>query len=241
MLDRNVVIAGGAAGIGAALCSSCIRQGANVLVCDKLDADSLKFGFAPLEEADPGQLEYRECDLTRPGQVEALAGAAESLFGGKINVLINCVGINMRSPLLDLDVDDWDRSMETNFRGRLPADQGAGADDPAGRGQWFFLSGASSLRPRKDNAAFALTKMALNRPHHAARRRSRAARDSPERRMPRPRHVRPGNRRAHHRPHHPGAPHRRGGQEGDSRGHAAGASFRRHSAGGLGRRGGETS
>lgn len=162
MLDRNVVVAGGAAGIGAALCSSCIRQGANVLVCDKLDADSLKFGFAPLEEADPGQLEYRECDLTRPGQVQALAGAAESFFSGKINVLINCVGINMRSPLLDLDVDDWDRSMETNFRGAFLLTKALAPMVRPG-GAMVFLSGASSLRPRTDNAAFALTKMALNR------------------------------------------------------------------------------
>ena len=204
-------------------------------MCDKLDADSLKFGFAPLEEADPGQLEYRQCDLTRPGQVQALAGTAESLFGGKINVLINCVGINMRSPLLDLDVDDWDRCMETNFRGAFLLTKALAPMVRPG-GAMVFLSGASSLRPRTDNAAYALTKMALNRLHHAARRRSRAARDSPERRMPRPRHVRPGNRRAHHRPHHRGAPHRRGGQEGDSPRHAAGAPFWRHSAGGLGRR-----
>ena len=54
IMDRHIVIAGGGSGIGAALCSSCIRQGANVLVCDKLDWESLKFGFAPLEEADPG-------------------------------------------------------------------------------------------------------------------------------------------------------------------------------------------
>lgn len=162
MLDRNVVIAGGAAGIGAALCSSCIRQGAKVLVCDRLDADSLKFGFAPLEEADPGQMEYRECDLTRSDNLQALARTAESFLGGRINVLINCVGLNMRSSLLDLDVDDWDRCMETNFKGAFLLTKVLAPMVRSG-GAIVFLSSASALRPRTGNAAYALSKMALNR------------------------------------------------------------------------------
>ncbi len=162
MMDRHVVIAGGAAGIGAALCSSCVRQGARILLCDKLDEESLKFGFAPLEEADPGQLKYQECDVTQPDQVQELAAAAESFLNGKIDVFINCVGINMRSPLLDLAEEDWDRCMDTNLKGTyLLASSLAPMVKPGGA--MVFLSSASSLRPRMSNAAYALSKMALDR------------------------------------------------------------------------------
>ena len=161
MLDRKVVIAGGAAGIGAALCSSCIRQGANVLVCDKLDAESVKFGFSPLEEADPGQISYQKCDVTQADQVQDLARAVESFFSGKIDVFINCVAINMHKPLLGMDQEDWDRCMDTNFKGAFLLSSSVVPMIKSG-GAMVFLSSASSLRPRTRNAAYALSKMALN-------------------------------------------------------------------------------
>ena len=161
MLDRQVVIAGGAAGIGAALCSSFIRQGARVLVCDQLDAESLKFGYAPLEEADRGQLDYRQCDVTDGAQVRELAGAAESFLGGRIDAFVNCVGINLRSSLQDLAEDDWDRCMDANFKAAfLLFSTLAPLVRPGGA--MVFLSGASALRPRAANAAYALSKSALN-------------------------------------------------------------------------------
>ena len=89
MMDRHVAVAGGGGGIGEALCRSFIRQGAQVLVVDKLDAKSLEFGYAPLEDADAGQLRYRQCDVTRGEQVRELAGEVQDFFGGKIDVFIN--------------------------------------------------------------------------------------------------------------------------------------------------------
>ena len=161
MLDRQVVIAGGAAGIGAALCSSFIRQGARVLVCDQLDAQSLKFGYSPLEEADPGQFEYRQCDVTDAGQVLELNGAAKSFLGGNVDVFINCVGINLRGSLSDLDEEDWDRLMDNNFKAAFLLFSALAPMVRSG-GAMVFLSSASALRPRARNAAYALSKSALN-------------------------------------------------------------------------------
>lgn len=162
LMDRHVVIAGGAGGIGAALCSSCIREGARILVSDRLDMDSFRFGCDSLEEADHGQVTYRECDITRPGQVRELAGAADSFLGGRIDVLVNCVGVNVRDSLLDLAEEDWDRCMDVNFKGSFLLFSALAPMVRSG-GAIVFLSGASSPRPQAAGAAYALSKMALNR------------------------------------------------------------------------------
>ncbi|MDE0129798.1 MAG: SDR family oxidoreductase [Gammaproteobacteria bacterium] len=162
MMDRHVAIAGGGRGIGEALCRSFIRQGAKVLVVDKLDAKSLEFGFRPLEDADAGQLRYRQCDVTRSEQVRELAAEVQGFFGGKIDVFVNCVGINMSRSLLELEEEDWDRVMDTNVKGAFLLASAAAPMMKSG-GAMVFLSSATALQPRGADAAYALSKMTLNR------------------------------------------------------------------------------
>lgn len=162
LMDRHVLIAGGGAGIGEELCRSCVRQGAKVIVVDKLNAKSLEFGFRPLEEADAGQLRYRQCDVTRSEQVRKLAGEVQDFFGGKIDVFVNCVGINMRRSLLELEAEDWDRVMDTNVKGAFLLASVVAPMMKSG-GAMVFLSSASALQPGRTDAAYALSKMALNR------------------------------------------------------------------------------
>ena len=162
MMDRQVVIAGGGGGLGEALCRSFIRQGAQVLLADKLDPKSLEFGFRPMDEADAGQLRYEQCDITRGEQIREFTGAVESFFDGKIDVLINCVGVSMRKPLLELAEEDWDRVMDTNVKGGFLLASAVAPMMKSG-GAMVFLSGASALQPGRIDAAYALSKMTLNR------------------------------------------------------------------------------
>ncbi len=161
MMERHIAIAGGGGGIGEALCRSFIRQGAKVLLADKLDPRSLEFGFRPMEEADAGQLRYEQCDITRSDQVREFGGAIESFFGGKIDVLINCVGINMRKSLLELAEEDWDRVMDANVKGAFLLLSALAPMVKSG-GAIVFLSSAAALRPGRIDAAYALSKLALN-------------------------------------------------------------------------------
>ncbi|MDE0680141.1 MAG: SDR family NAD(P)-dependent oxidoreductase [Gammaproteobacteria bacterium] len=162
MMDRHVAIAGGGRGIGEALCRSFIRQGAKLLVIDKLDARSLEFGFRPLEEADAGQLRYRQCDVTRSDQVREFAAESQDFFGGQIDVFVNCVGINMPRSMLELAEDDWDRVMDTNVKGAFLLSSAVAPMMKAG-GAMVFLSSATALQPGRADAAYALSKMTLNR------------------------------------------------------------------------------
>jgi NAD(P)-dependent dehydrogenase (short-subunit alcohol dehydrogenase family) len=57
-----------------------------------------------------------EADVTQAADVDALVAAVESSLG-KIDILINNAGINIRGPIQDLSESDWDAVIDTNLKG----------------------------------------------------------------------------------------------------------------------------
>ena len=162
MMDRHVAIAGGGAGIGEALCRSCIRQGAKVLVIDKLDAKEpgvrLRAPRRSGRRAVALPAVRRHPQRTGPGARRGSAG----LLWRKIDVFVNCVGINMRRSLLELEEEDWDRVMDTNVKGSFLLASAVSPMMKSG-GAMVFLSSATALQPGRVEAAYALSKITLNR------------------------------------------------------------------------------
>ena len=50
--------------------------------------------------------------------VDALVENAIAKFG-KIDIFVNCAGINLSSKITDYKVDDWDKMVDTNIKGLL--------------------------------------------------------------------------------------------------------------------------
>ncbi len=86
---------------------------------------------APLDElaaalrAHGGDAEAFACDVSREADVRALAARVEAR-GGRLAVLVNSAALRMhqlgdasayRTPLVELDVEAWDRVIATNLRG----------------------------------------------------------------------------------------------------------------------------
>jgi len=57
-----------------------------------------------------------EADVTKGSDVEKLAADIEASLG-KIDILINNAGINIRGPIQDLSEADWDAVIDTNLKG----------------------------------------------------------------------------------------------------------------------------
>ena len=49
------------------------------------------------------------CDLSDTGAVKHLFQNALDLMGGQIHILVNCAGIQRRSPSVDFPEEDWDK------------------------------------------------------------------------------------------------------------------------------------
>ncbi len=56
------------------------------------------------------------CDITDEKSVQDLVWHTADTFG-RIDILVNCAGIATRTNILDMDVDEWRNTMETNLTG----------------------------------------------------------------------------------------------------------------------------
>lgn len=98
LTGKNVIITGGAKGIGREIVRDMIDEGARVAVFD-IDAPGLK----ELTQVH-GTIFTYECDLTRPKQVEKSVNEFYNEFG-RIDVLVNNAGLLYNSPLVSFAID----------------------------------------------------------------------------------------------------------------------------------------
>lgn len=110
--DKNVIVTGGAGGIGDAICRRFAAEGAQVWIIDTnaFQAEAL----AESIRVDGGRAQWRVVNLANATDifafVEELAAQED-----RIDVLINNAGINRRGPLLELTEDDWHTTFTVNL------------------------------------------------------------------------------------------------------------------------------
>lgn len=102
--DLRIVVTGAASGIGHASAARLAAAGARVAGID------LKAG--------DGAWHMLAADLTREADVVRAMEAAAVHLGG-LDVVVNCAGIDLESPLAGFDLDAFDRMVAVNVRGTI--------------------------------------------------------------------------------------------------------------------------
>lgn len=111
---KVVLVTGGSKGIGFAMAEGLARFGADLaLVSRHLDeceaaADRLR--------AHGRRAIALEGDVTRPAEVERFVARTVEHFG-RIDVLLNNAGMNVRKPALEVTEEEWDQVLDTNLKG----------------------------------------------------------------------------------------------------------------------------
>ena len=111
LAGRRVIVTGAARGIGAAIAANFSAQGAQLAL---LDRESERCA----ETAERLGARSFAVDLADPANATAVTSAAIDSLGG-VDVLVNNAGILLFAPLLDITVDDWDRTFDINVRAML--------------------------------------------------------------------------------------------------------------------------
>jgi len=114
---KRVVITGGGSGIGAGLTAGFVRQGAEVIFLDIVDADSEAL-VAQLSDGAAITPVYRHCDLM---DLAALKATLAQI--GDVDVLVNNAGNDDRHKLADITPAYWDQRIAVNLRHMLFAAQ----------------------------------------------------------------------------------------------------------------------
>ena len=112
---RNVIVTGGAKGIGRAICAAFAREGARVLCAD---VDETAGRALEADPAGAGRIRFQPADAALADACEGLARIALEEWGG-IDVVCNNVGIQPIAsyrPAHELSEEQWDRILDVNLK-----------------------------------------------------------------------------------------------------------------------------
>ncbi|MFE7506919.1 SDR family oxidoreductase [Promicromonospora sp. NPDC057488] len=112
---KNALVTAGSRGIGRAIALALGERGANVVVNYRTSADAAD-QIVETISAGGGKAVAVQADLGVPEDVARLFEEAERAFG-RLDIVVNNVGVNLVAPLAETTEDDFDRTVAVNFKG----------------------------------------------------------------------------------------------------------------------------
>jgi NAD(P)-dependent dehydrogenase (short-subunit alcohol dehydrogenase family) len=112
---RTALVTGGNRGLGFAIAKALAEAGANISIVARDDKASVE-AAAMIKSTYRVSCINSFCDVTSEESVKKAVDVTVAHFG-KIDILINSAGINIRGRIEDLSLDDFNKVMEVNVTG----------------------------------------------------------------------------------------------------------------------------
>ena len=112
--DQVAIITGGAQGIGRAIGETLARDGATVIVAD-LNMEAAMATARAINDTWARAV-AAQVDVSDEASVKALYAQVLGV-AKRVDILVNNAGICRMIPILDIEVEEWDRIMAVNLRG----------------------------------------------------------------------------------------------------------------------------
>ncbi len=112
---KSAIITGGTKGLGLAMAAGLASAGADVMLVSRTGTGDTTVATALAKEYGVKIIGYN-ADVTDRQGVDGMAADAIKLFG-KIDILINSAGINIRGPIDELSEEDFEKVMDVNVKG----------------------------------------------------------------------------------------------------------------------------
>ena len=113
---KVAVVTGGAQGIGRAIALGLGREGAKIVVAD-LQADKAR-NVADEIQALGTESHPAEVNVANESSVKRLANATFDRFG-RVDILVNDAGVYLKSSVVEMSEDLWDRTIDVNLGGNF--------------------------------------------------------------------------------------------------------------------------
>ncbi len=153
---RVAVITGASKGLGKAMALSLAGEGARIALVSRSLEQLNEVGRAVKEAG--AEARVFQADVSAEDQVRKLEREVAGAFG-KIHILINDAGMNLRKPLVDFTLEEWHRVLDTNLtsvflmcRSFVPHMKGEGYGriiNMASTMSWVSLPGRSAYSASK--------------------------------------------------------------------------------------------
>jgi len=112
--DQVAIVTGGAQGIGRAIGETLARDGATVIVAD-LNMEAAMATARAINDTGARAV-AAQVDVSDEASVKALYAQVLGV-AKRVDILVNNAGICRMIPILDIEVEEWDRIMAVNLRG----------------------------------------------------------------------------------------------------------------------------
>lgn len=112
---RTAVVTGGSKGLGLAMAAGLASAGADLMLVSR-HAGEASAAAAELAREFGVRALGHAADVRDPQQVESLVNATLAAFG-RLDVLLNSAGINIRGPATELTLEEFERVMGINVTG----------------------------------------------------------------------------------------------------------------------------
>jgi 3-oxoacyl-[acyl-carrier protein] reductase len=160
---KRAVVTGGSRGLGKAVASAIVREGATVLICAR-NAGELEQARAELDKSSARRVHAYICDVATKSDLDNLAAEALRHMGG-VDILVANAGVQgPPGPVEDVDWQQWVETIGINLIGAacccrafLPLLKAAS------NGKILILSGGGATKPQPFFSAYAAAKAGVVR------------------------------------------------------------------------------
>lgn len=116
---KNAVVSGGASGLGKAVATRFLKDGAQNVFLFDVDAEGEERAEEDLKQAGPGKVQFIQCDVTKEESVQAAYETAVKA-AGSIDIVHANAGIIAKPNYVDqMSLDEWNRVVGINLTGQF--------------------------------------------------------------------------------------------------------------------------
>uniref|UniRef100_A0A6N2MJU2 Uncharacterized protein n=1 Tax=Salix viminalis TaxID=40686 RepID=A0A6N2MJU2_SALVM len=160
---KTALVTGGTRGIGRAIVEELVGFGARVHTCCRNGSELDKCLEDWNDIWSGGMISGSVCDVSVGAQRQELMETVSLIFGGKLNILVNNVGTNIRKPTVEFTPEEFSTLMTTNFESAFHISQLAyPLLKTSGEGSVVFTSSVSGFVSLKSMSVHGATKGAIN-------------------------------------------------------------------------------
>lgn len=121
---KVAIVVGGGTGLGRGMASGLAGAGATVIIASRR-LEVLRQAAQEMEAETGGKVVPMQLDVSSVPAIQAFVAQVGERFG-RIDILINSAGINVRKSALEFEESDWDKVLDTQLKYVFFMDQAVG-------------------------------------------------------------------------------------------------------------------